>query len=370
MSELRTPTPMQLLLISLACLTLGCDAGGEGLEATIGAAKPIDTDLTVNVLRIKREKSPIDTAIFFGVLEPNRQSRLGFQKGGTLNRISKQVGDSVKQGEVLAELDQAQLENQRSSLEQSVASAKQRLESSPQNVRASVQQEIQELQSQLQEIQLQLAKGKIVAPYDAIVSNSNVDLGELVSPQTLILEVVEATPILVAASMPTEIVDRLNSEQLVWIAVGNKSVQAKVVTKSPVESATGSKQVSLQLVEPEQVDWSFGQTVKIRCILSSDNSGFWVPISALHRQPAGLWSLLTLARSAPDNRADPRDKRTVLRKTVEIVELEDEWALVEGALQDDEMAIASGAHRVVPGQRVIANDITDQLAKPGSVVPE
>ena len=92
-------------------LVSGCDTS----NSVTSDRQPAETatTLTVNVLRVSRDEQSIETALFFGKLNPNRQSRLGFAKGGRVKNVFKQIGETIKDGEKLAELEQDQLEQQK-----------------------------------------------------------------------------------------------------------------------------------------------------------------------------------------------------------------------------------------------------------------
>ena len=166
-------------------------------------------------------------------------------------------------------------------------------------------------------------------------------------------------------------------DQLLWVSVGEQVVQAQVRTRSPIETSIGSQTVSLQITtDLAQNSWGVGQLVEIRFTLPTKNSGYWLPISALNREPNGLWSALFIADGTDEGDTDlsesvsNRAGATVVRKLLEIIQLENGWALAEGPLNEGEQVIVNGTHRVVPGQGVATTDITDQLKKPGSGASE
>ncbi len=324
--------------------------------------------LTVNVLRVSPVDEAVETAVFFGTLEPNRQSRLGFARGGQIKTLFKRTGDEAKEGEKLAELAQEQLENQKQDIEQSILRAKQQIQPGEQNLRPPVQQEIQQLESQLQVVDLEFAQGLIVAPYDCVVAEHTADVGDRVAPQSPVLQVLENTRPLVETSLPRKIADRLNIGQAIWVGIGGQPVQAQLLARSPVESPLGSKKISLQISDDLPPNsWSFGQTVKIKFFLPTENSGFWLPYSALNRESEGLWSTLVIAENEPPDEQDsPSAGATVARKMLELVQLETDWALVRGEIVAGEAVIVNGSHRVVPGQRVKINDVSSQLVQPGA----
>lgn len=365
--------PICLSFILIVFVSSGCDLAEDkplSKWKTASSAKV----LNVNVMRVTEEATTIETSVFYGSLVPNRQSRLGFGRGGLIKNAFKQVGDEVKQGEIIAELQQDQLDSQKRDLEQAIQDSKQPT-AAPQSAAANQQErsKTQQLETQLRELDLELSKGVIVAPYDCIVADFNLEVGDLVSPQAPVLQVVENVQPKVEASLPVKIVDELQDGRLIWLSFGDQAAQAQLETQSPFASSAASKKISLEIVtELAPGSWTFGQSVEIRFLLPTDHTGFWVPWSALSRESNGLWSALVVPEKADlektESKSTSSDDSTfkVTRKMIELVQLEDEWALIRGALQDGEFVIVNGLHRIVPGQRVKTDDITDQYSKPGA----
>lgn len=353
---------MAILLFICVPLWTGCDSSDNQLNSN-GGSEGTTKPLTVNVMRVTREVSAIETAVFFGKLNPNRKNELVFDTGGRIKSVFKQVGNKATVGQSLAELDRSELDSQKGELEQQLLLARQKLSSTDADS-TSIQQEVKRLEAQLKVIELERAKGVIEAPFDCVVARQYVDEGSLVSPQTPILQVLESSPPTVETHLPRRIADQLTFGQLLWISVGEQVVQAKVQTKSPIETSTGSRAVLLRITtDVSQLSWAFGQTVEIRFSVPTGNSGFWIPMSALNSQPNGLWSALLISGDKDEQNAGL--PVTVGRKMLDIIQLEDDWALTQGPLKDGEQVIVNGSHRVVPGQKVTTTDITDQFEKPG-----
>ena len=362
-------------LLLCGYVSTGCDSSGNQLISKHDSKDSTNT-LTVNVMRITRELNAIETATFFGTLKPNRQSELGFGKGGRIESIFKQVGEAAIEGEKLAALDQSQLEKQKSDIEEKLLRSRQALQSVGSD-RVVSQQEVQGLEAQLDAVTLELANGFIFAPFDCVVARQFVDASSEVSPRRPVLQIFENTSPLVETNLPRRIADQLTVDQILWVSIGEQAVQAQVKTRSPIETSVGSQAISLQITtDLTQNSWAVGQSVKIRFFVSTKNSGYWLPISALSREPSGLWSAFLIADGTDEQVAGLDDEvskgngTTVVRKMLEIVQLEDDWALAQGALEDGQRVIVNGTHRVVPGQRVKTTDITAQFYKPGSGASE
>ena len=304
-----------ILLIFLSLVIAGCQ--GDNVTSFFQSqTKTTDTApiLNVNCMRVTKVDEAVEISVFFGSLKPNRQSQLRFNQPGRVEKLLKEVGETVQSGEQIASLE--------------------------------------------------LDQGSIVAPYDCVVASLNVAVGDSVSPQSPVATVFETQPLLIQANLPMEITRTLQVGDAVWVVVGDDSVKSKVKSLSPVESTPGSRGVSFETTDPiESSSWSFGQSVKIQFLTATENSGFWIPVSALSRESTGLWSALVVTKEALQEK-DSTEKSSVERRILELVQLEDDWALTQGALANGELVIVNGSHRVVPGQSVNAKDITAQYEKP------
>ena len=84
--------------------------------------------------------------------------------------------------------------------------------------------------------------------------------------------------------------------------------------------------------------------MEVQFLIETENSGFWLPYSALQREASGLWSVFVLEAEG--------DRQIVGRRIVEMVQLEETHTLVRGALSAGDVFIEDGLNRIVPGQAV------------------
>ena len=347
---------------SVACLLLICISGcGAALDPAFvdpGAVKV----LNVNVIAAERDPNALKTVICFGKLRAARQSRLGFGRSGRVKTVYKnQLGDRAAEGDKLAEIEQTQLEDQKRKINQAISQAKQDLQNSTGSRLASLQQQIQKLESQLKEVDLELKNGVIVAPYPCLITERSVETGTLVSPTTPAFQIIEDAPPLVEASLPRAAAAQLEADQMVLVGIGNSQVVAKIIARSPLQDPTGSQRILLEFAGELSPDsWAYGQVVEVRFLNRTGKSGFWLPLSALQRNANGLWSALV---AQPQGDAEDAPLQ-VARRILEIVQLEDEQALVQGSLDEGELVIVNGTHRIVPGQQVTTINVSNDFTAP------
>ena len=300
----------------------------------------------VNVLLLERVEGTRRVAEFFGTLTPSRQRSLGFGKAGILETIAS-VGSRVPAGELLCELDQADLKNRQAEILQSLKSLERQLGNFAAQQRASNE-------NQLREVNAQIESGRQMAPYDCVVADVLVDQGSVVGPRTPVIRIVETSDPDVEINLPRSFADRMNVGDMVKATIDGENIDCEVQRKSIEEELPGSQLLWLRVTSSlDNIAWAFGQTVSVRFELMTDNAGYWVPSQALVREGNGIWSVFVVDKPSdrPTETEDLLSSR-VSGKIVEIIQIAEDQVLIEGGFVDGELVIANGAHRVVPGQTV------------------
>src|SRR5690606_17585818 len=96
-----------------------------------------------------------------------------------------------------------------------------------------------------------------------------------------------------------------------------------------------------------------GQPARLRIARFEESRGYWLPTAALTAGTRGLWSCYAVVPVT--------EGYAVERREVELIHVDTERVLVRGMLEEGDLVIRDGVHRVTPGQAVepIANDMPD-----------
>lgn len=349
-------------MIAVAAALTGCQPDNDAEDLS---ASPLDSSqrsLLVNVMRASWQDGTTDTSIHYGRLRPQQESQLAFMRSGRVESVSARVGQRAAEGELLAALAASDLNAQETALQQSLDDQSRELANTRDAAAGALQQQIAQTRTELAQLQVELDQGIISAPYDCIVADIQIAPGELASPQSPALSVVlDRTPV-VDVNLPSRIAAESSAGRGFEIRVGKMWLEGTLQSLSPIQDAAGSRTarltVSSELID--QTEWSFGQIVEVRLTIETDQSGYWLPLSALQREANDLWSVSILAT---ESGADG-ERQTVDRRPVEIVRLEDQLVLVQGELAGEALVVVDGTHRIVPGQLVEPVDVTDQIRLP------
>ncbi len=227
-----------------------------------------------------------------GALKPKEQVDVTPKATGRVEKMYFQVGDSVKKGDLIAELEDDELQQQvnravaaqgvvRASLAQrqaELSNAKAELDRAKQlfneglvprqefeskqtqfevvqaQVRLARAQEEQAL-AELNELKIRLEQSKILAAMAGHVARRYVDVGALVNPSTPIIQLVNVAILVTMANVPEREVRKLHVGNRATIQVdafGDRRFEGRVARIGPVlDPATRSATVEVEIRNPE-----------------------------------------------------------------------------------------------------------------------
>jgi multidrug efflux pump subunit AcrA (membrane-fusion protein) len=370
---------------------------------------PVTTTVAQQVTSYARERS------YTGILREAKRSRLSFQRGGELLELSVDEGQAVAAGQVLGRLDARHIRARRAQIEAQVAEAKAVLEelmAGPrQETIAAKRAELRAQQSQQQVLAGQLERRKqllqsasvsreeyetflydyeaavarvdvvrrqldemlagtrdeqiaaqrarlaqldalltdlvhdlddtqLVARFSGRVARRYVDEGTVIAVGTPVLEIIDDTHLEAWIGLPPSAAMTLEVGQPRQLLVGSSAIEATIQSLAPdVQQTTRTRNVILRLQSNSHSVFP-GQVVRLAVTEQVAEAGYWVPTTALTRGTRGLWSVYVVVDDV------------IARRDVELLDTVGNESFVRGTLRDGDAIVASGAHRVVVGQRV------------------
>lgn len=327
----------------------GCGDHHTQLLYESSAKSPAPVAMHVNVLQPELADNATESVVCFGRIKPTRDALLSFAKGGVVVDVRKQAGDSVVEGELLANLDQEKIIQQQRDAEIALRRVQEAARRATQAEADRLIPQMQTLKGQLNALKTELVKGQLNAPFTGIVAECNVESGASVSPQMTAFVIVEEGSPLVEVNLTAEKASQLPDDEQLWIGHNGLARRARIKQRSPIHEPTDGVKLLLEFEKPLETDqWIYGTVVEIRYRTATDVSGYWLPISALHRTHDGPWSVL-VAEQSPNNDAG---QLIVVRRECQVVRYEDDRVLVSEFDKGTAFVIVDGGHRVVPGQTV------------------
>jgi RND family efflux transporter MFP subunit len=301
--------------------------------------------LSLEILEVKMMDSYKITREFPGKLLPAQQSNLAFEIPGKINVINVDIGDVVKKGQILAELD-----NREATAQLKQAKAKYDLALQILNRYKDLRSEghisIQDLdnanseeiiaKSQFEFYKVKLEQTKLISPFDGVIQNRYLDTGSVINGGIPILEILGSKNVEAHISIPLKFVDKLNIGDSYDFKIGNKRPKGVLARLAPMTPGGSDNRLAIF-----NFDTFFdpGSIVELKLSISTQGRGTWVPIKSLSQSEQGIWAIYTV-----------NDKKVVVRDLVEILYFEGEYAYVNGTLNDGDLIILGGAQKIIEGK--------------------
>ncbi|CAH6797921.1 Efflux transporter periplasmic adaptor subunit [Vibrio chagasii] len=354
--------------VALSTLLVGC---GENTQAetpsdaavTAESNSTESTVLTVETVALERSPSYEVQREYVGVVKAGQQANLGFELAGKVNEILVDVGDTVTEGQPLIKLDTQLLKTESSQLKAQAEEVKAQLSLVAANLKRqrslkakgfSAEAEIDSLTSEQRVLQanllridasvkgndLKLVKSTILAPYSGTIATRFVSLGDVVNVGNPTLTLLASEGKEAFIGIPAHQMAKVTSLSSPSIRVGRDDYDVTLLNPGAMVD-TQSRSVGLRYLFPEQATVLEGQLAYLKFDEQIDDQGYWVPLTGLIDGLRGVWNIFVIG-----------DGNKVERRSVQVLFANNQQAYVSGAIEDGEQVIASGLHRLVPGQTV------------------
>ncbi|MEO0987986.1 MAG: efflux RND transporter periplasmic adaptor subunit [Cyanobacteria bacterium J06639_14] len=208
---------------------------------------------------------------------------------------------------------------------------------------------VQQLDANIADLDVTIGKSTINAPFDGIVSTRQVDEGTVINAGQSVLRLVENAVPEARVGMPVNVANELAVGTPQTLKLGSETYSAAVASVLPEVDPNTRTQVVVLRLEPGAIaSISPGQTVRAELIETIPTDGVWLPTEALTQGIRGLWNCYVLTSQGESN----ANVYEVQPQAIEILHQEGDRVLVRGTLQSGDRIVASGTHRLVPGQQV------------------
>ena len=305
------------------------------------------SDQRLEVLEVKTSQSYEISKNLPGELLPFQQSKIAFEITGRISSIYVDIGDRVKKDDVLAKLDDSEVN---ANLEQAVArldlanQVLNRFEDLRKKGFISVQDfdkaksEYLVAKSQVKFFEVKKSQTILRAPYDGFIQNRFVDEGTVINGSNPILEILDANKVEAHVSIPENLVNNLEVSNDYVFEIGQEKAKGKFKRLAPM-SASGSNS---RLAIFEFSDFFIpGSVIDLIIKIKKSEQGIWLPINSLSQSEQGLWSVYTVSDDG-SNRVE--------KDLVRILHFENNYAYVSGTLKDGDLVILGGLSKIIEGQ--------------------
>ncbi len=368
MTAANTPTKSGkfTLIISIAAftaalvillMTAGLGNATQAPEARLPA--------TVSTGQVKIQ-SGFETPInVFGLVESPKATSLSFDVAGQVNRMLVEEGDVVKKGDMLAQQDIARLTARKRELQAAIERANadlalanvnsdrtkslvekklesaQRLDEAKANLNVAKAQ-LSEMQAALESLNVEIRKTTLFSPFDGVVNRRFFDEGSVVSAGSPVFGITSSENYQARFAVPADVVEQFDVNEPVLVRVGDLDVAGTVSQRLPTRNVqTRTVDILVTLNSNERV--RPGDMAILSAFRSHSETGAWLPVNALSNGLRGLWRVFVLPKEG---------NATLQARVVEVVYTDGNKAFVRGALEDGDIYVDEGTHKLAPGQMV------------------
>lgn len=196
---------------------------------------------------VKGEVNPLQQ--FVGTLNFDKKSTLAAQNSGVVKSINFKIGDKVKKGKTLVQIDADVLNAQIRAVSANLKVARDEQKNSSKDYlrykkllesKSITQKEyddallktnsssgnVKSLKANLKELQIQSYKKNIKAPFSGVIVEKNINLGEWVNAGTAIAKIVDTTKAEFIFNVPLNVVNGLTIGDIYDVNVGNKNISS------------------------------------------------------------------------------------------------------------------------------------------------
>ncbi|MGI4832400.1 MAG: efflux RND transporter periplasmic adaptor subunit [Janthinobacterium lividum] len=330
----------QALPLALVVGAAGCQSKAQVQEA---AVPPLQVEI-----QSVAAGSGQQNFTYSGTLEPEKSVQLGFAVAGIVNNVAVQEGQRVRQGQLLARIDDAEYRNALAITQAGLAQSQdlyQRLSelyqqgSLPAKDYVDIKTRVAQAQAQQNITAKHIADSRLCAPMAGVVSARLVEPGSAVSPGTPAFALVKTDVLYAKITVPESEVGALRRGQAVRVAVPTVSgILAIINPQADPMTRTYSVKVKLGNADGQLLP---GMLTTVTIPTQRRAEALSVPAGSVVRDADDLTYVYVV-----------NDQRQAIRKRIITSNMLGNNILIKSGLQPGERVVVKGQNRVQDGQTV------------------
>jgi RND family efflux transporter MFP subunit len=305
--------------------------------------------LSVAVKVITRQSQYSVNDYFTGRVEPYQTVDLAFEQPGKVASVLVDEGDRVQKGAIIATMDTQLLEASRTQTTAALHRVKAQLDLAI--LTESRQKKLWEQghsteqrydEARLNTVALQAQLSETEASLQT-VGRRMADVGGVLNAGMVVVTLLENNTQQARISLPTSRASMLKLGQSVSMVYNGITIKALVAAiRTDLNQSTRTQDIIFNIQSETPIP--FGELVDLVLVDTRLDAGYWVPTEALVEGSKGLWNIFVI---------ESRDGvERIARRSIEVIHAETSRIYISANLGDQSLVVASGTHRVVPGQSV------------------
>ena len=337
-----------IFIASAAIMAAGCgNNAGKAQEETVAVV--VEEAPSVSVVQVSVREVP-QTATYTSTVLPYVKNNIVPQTGGRITKINVEIGDAVKEGQVLAEIDKAQLQQAQLSLQnQEVELARLKALYEAGGLSKSDLDAI-ETQYNVTKTQVEnlLENTVLLSPINGVVTARNYDVGDMCSVASPIFTVEQIAPVKVLVGISESDYSKVkkgDSVELTAEAVPGKTFYGKINRIYPtIDPSTRTFTVEV-VVQNNYMTLRPGMFVRATVDFGSTNNVVIPDVAVVKQQGSGERFVYILNQ----------DGTVTYQKILLGRRMGTEYEVLEG-IEDGAKVVTGGQIRLKDGIKVTVNE--------------
>jgi len=376
-----------IVLLALVATLVACDPNmsRRGAGTGVETAAYVSPEVVVPVETAPAQRGNIAT--YFETtsrVEAERKVDVAAKASARCANLLVEIGDTVEQGQVLAELERDEAQAAYAQTDVSVRQNKAAYERARQqfeeglgpkvemdNARYAYEQSLATLESQ----RIQLENLTIRAPIAGIVTQRDIQPGMLVSTGFQAFRIVDPSSYILTISPPERELPRLQVGQVAKVTVDalrGKEFDARIRRINPsVDPISGTIKVVLDFDDDVRKSLHEAAFTRVKLIMATLQNVLLAPKEAIVDEEGRQYVFLANAAgpAAAENVADADAPTEYTAERVEVrtgLEDSDRVQILSGVAEGD-ILITNGQHTLKPGAKIRITNLHDEIFKNASV---
>lgn len=311
---------------------------------------------------------------FVGVAQAGVESRLSFRVPGTVQKVPVRVGDNVRKGQLIAELDRSDYQLQVQQADAALSQAKAQARNAAANyervmrmweantgsrsdldgaraANESAKAGVQAAEKQFELAKSQLSYARLTAPVSGAIASVNVEVNENVAAGQPMVMLTSGSDIEVKLSIPEILIAQMKEGSKVKVrfdAIPDKEYTATVVEVGVASTGVGTTFPVTVRLDQKDDEIRPGMAASVACRFESkdERERFLVPSHAVIEDRQGRF--VYVVEPIPEESGYGK----IFRKPVTVGELVAENLEIFEGLIDGDLVVTAGMSRINEGMKV------------------
>jgi len=335
-------------LILLSVILLGSSCQQQGAKSSMKAPTRVKTQVV--------SPSMVDNAqTYVGMVEESEATAVSFTGMGVVKRVLVREGQTVRKGQLLAEMDDTQARNLLSGAEAQMTQANDAMArykmlhdngSLPEVQWVEIQSKVAQAQSQLEVAKKNLADCRLIAPVGGVIGKKLIGAGETALPSQAVVSILDISSVKVKVAVPEAEVGGINAHTPTSIKVEaiNGSYQGGQIEKGvQADALTHTYDIRINVANSD-CKLLPGMVANVRFVSdgSQADGGKMVPVTAVQRKSDGSLFVWTVGKDS-----------TAHRTTVTIGQPQGNFVSVIDGLNMGDRIATEGYQKLSEGTKVV-----------------